>query len=91
MGTLRSSSTFASTSPYLGFGFDFTVLDKVGLNLDLGVLWQGEPDVTLTADGLLASDPTFLAALEDERVQLEDEVSDFKAWPVISIGFVYNF
>ena len=91
VGTLRSTSTFSSTSPYLGFGFDFSVAGKVGLNLDLGVLWQGDPDVSVAADGLLASDPTFLQSLEEERLELEDEVSDFKAWPVISLGFVYNF
>jgi hypothetical protein len=45
----------------------------------------------LSADGTLASDPGFQAALELEREQLEDEVSDFKAWPVISLGFVYKF
>ncbi len=91
VGTLQSVTSFSGTSPYVGFGYDFSVFGKVGMNLDLGVLWQGEPDVTLTADGLLASDPTFLNALESERLELEDEMSDFKAWPVISLGFVYNF
>ncbi|MDJ0940897.1 MAG: hypothetical protein QNJ00_14135 [Woeseiaceae bacterium] len=91
VGTLRSTSSFSSTSPYLGVGYDFTVMGKVGLNLDFGVLWQGEPTVTLTADGLLANDPTFLAAVEAERVELEDEVSNYKAWPVVSLGFVFNF
>lgn len=91
VGTLRSTTSFASTSPYLGIGYDFSVFGKVGLNLDFGVLWQGEPDVTLTSDGLLAADPTFLASLETERLELEDEVSDYKAWPVITLGFVYNF
>ena len=91
VGTLRSITSFSGTSPYLGVGYDFSVFGKVGLNLDFGVLWQGEPEVTLTADGLLASDPTFMTALENERLELEDEMSDFKAWPVVSLGFVYNF
>ena len=91
VGTLTSVTSFGSTSPYLGIGFDFSLAGKVGLNLDLGVLWQGEPDVTLEADGVLATDPGFLDALEIEREQLEDEVSDYKAWPVVSLGFVYNF
>ena len=33
----------------------------------------------------------FQAALESERQELEDEMSDFKAYPVLSIAFVYNF
>ena len=91
VGTLSSKTSFASTAPYLGIGYDFSLLGKVGLNLDIGVLWQGSPDVTLTADGLFAEDADFLASLESERQELEDEVKDFKAWPVISLGFVVNF
>ncbi len=91
IGTVSSTTSFSNTAPYFGFGFDFTVLNKVGLNLDFGVLWQDEPNVTMAATGLLASDPFFLAELESERQQLEGEMSNFKAWPVISLGFVYNF
>ena len=91
VGTLRSKTSFDSTAPYLGFGYDFTIMNRVGLNLDFGVLWQGDPEVTLTSDGLLASDPAFQAAMDSERQELEDEMSDFKAWPVVSLGFVVNF
>ena len=95
VGTLQSVTSFDSTAPYLGVGFDFEVFGKVGLNLDLGVLWQGEPSVTLEATGLetapAAIQDTLAAELETERLELEDEMSDFKAWPVISLGFVYNF
>lgn len=91
IGTLTSVTSFGSTSPYIGIGFDFTLAGKVGMNLDFGVLWQGEPEVTLEADGLLAQDPGFRDALLIERDQLEDEMSDFKAWPVVSVGFFYKF
>ncbi len=91
VGSLTSVVSFEGEAPYLGIGFDFTVLDKVGMNLDLGVLWQGEPQVTMQASGLLANDPTFLAAVEIERQQLADDMSSFKAYPVVSLGFVFNF
>ena len=91
IGTVSSTTSFSNTAPYFGFGFDFTLMNKIGLNLDFGVLWQDEPIVTMTSTGLLANDPAFLAELESERQELEDELSNFKAWPVISIGFVYNF
>lgn len=91
VGTLSSTTSFESTAPYLGLGFDFELFGKAGLNFDIGVLWQGEPEVALLADGLLATDPTFQASLEAERQQLEDDVSDFKAYPVISLSIVYNF
>ncbi len=91
LGTLSSDTTFSGTAPYLGFGFDFSLAGKVGLNMDFGVLWQGDPTVTMNATGLLANDPTFLASVETERQQLQDDMSSFKAWPVISLGVVFNF
>ncbi len=91
VGTLRSTTYFEDVAPYLGFGFDFNVFGKVGLNLDLGVLWQGEPSVTLTADGTLKDDPDFKDALAAERLELEAEFEDYKAFPVLSLGFSVNF
>lgn len=61
------------------------------MNVDFGVLWQGDPEVTLTADGALSGDPGFQAALEAERQEIEEDMSDFKAMPVLQIGFVYKF
>ncbi len=92
VGTLRSTTSFEDVAPYLGFGFDFNVFGKVGLNLDLGVLWQGEPSVTLTADGGSPVDPALFAdELEAERLELEAEFEDYKAYPVLSLGFSVNF
>jgi len=90
-GTLTSTTSWGSSAPYLGLGFDFELFGKAGLNFDLGVLWQGEPEVSLIADGTLFNDPTFQASLENERLELEDDMSNFKAYPVISLSFVYNF
>ncbi len=91
VGTITSTTTFGSTAPYLGFGYDFTVLGRVGLIFDVGVLWQGDPDVSVSADGPIATQQAFLDSLEAERLELEDEISDYKAWPVVSLGFVVNF
>lgn len=90
-GQLRSTTSFDSPSPYLGIGFDFELVNRLGLNLDLGVLWQGDPKVTLTADGSFSNDPTFQQRLEEERQELEKESEDFKVWPVISLGLHFNF
>lgn len=93
VGSLTSVTSFDGVSPYIGGGFDFSVMDRLGLSLDFGVLWQGEPKVSLTSDGALAliNDPGFLGDLEAERLELEEEVKDLKAYPVISIGFNFNF
>ena len=91
VGTVTARTYFSNTSPYVGVGYDFSLFGKVGMNLDFGVLWQGSPNVAIATDGILSGDPTFEASLEAERQELEDEFSDYKAWPVISLGFVVNF
>lgn len=91
IGTLTSTTTFNSTSPYFGIGYDFTIRGKLGMNVDVGVLWQDEPIVELTADGTLAGDPGFQASLEAERRELENEFKEFKVWPVLQLSVVYRF
>ena len=95
VGTVEGVVSFSSTSPYLGVGFDFELFGKAGLNLDFGLLWQGDPTITLTATGLESAPAQVQAllgeALEVEQAELEDEMNKLKAWPVISLAFVYNF
>ncbi len=91
IGTLTSTTIFANGAPYFGIGYDFAIGEKFGMNADIGVLWQGAPEVTLTADGALSGDPGFQAALEAERQQLQEDLSEFKAWPLLQLGFVYRF
>jgi hypothetical protein len=95
VGSLYSTTSFEDIAPYVGVGYDFELFGKVGLNLDFGVLWQGEPMVSLDATGLETAPPfvqlILEPALEIERLALEDEISDYKAWPVVSLSFVYNF
>lgn len=95
IGALRSTTSFDSTAPYAGVGFDFEVLGKAGLNLDFGVLWQGDPSVALEAtnwDNLSAVEQALLGpALAAEQAELQDEIADYKAWPVISLSLIYNF
>ena len=91
VGTVSGGVGFDDFAPYVGVGFDFEPFDKFGLNLDIGLLWQGEPGVALSADGTGAGNPAFDAALEVERQELEDDLSDYKAWPVLSLAFIYNF
>lgn len=95
VGALQSITSFGSTSPYVGVGYDFEVFGKFGLNLDFGVLWQGEPSVSLIATEFdsapQAIQDALGPALDAERLELENEISDYKAWPVVSLSFIYNF
>lgn len=91
VGTLQGLTTFEDVAPYAGIGFDFGLFGKVGLNLDLGVMYQGTPEVALMSDGLLADDPVFREALENERAELQEDVDKYKLYPVASVTFNVQF
>ncbi len=80
--------------PYFGIGWgnaaDDNTLDSpiaVGFSLDIGAFYQGSPDVFLTdSSGLV---PPADLALEQQL--LEDDLSDFKFYPVITVGIHIRF
>ena len=81
-------------SPYFGIGLGKKADSDDGLDvsIDFGMMYTytGSPKVSLTADGLLASDPTFMSDLaEEERIISSSEY--FKVYPVMSIGITYKF
>jgi len=91
VGTVNSSVSFDKTAPYLGIGADFRLANTLGLNFDVGVLWQGEPIVGMTASGPITLDPNFQAELAAETMQLQSALNNYKAYPVVSIGLSFNF
>jgi hypothetical protein len=78
-------------APYLGIGWgnaaDADATLPVGFSLDIGAFYQGSPDVFLTeSTGTVpASD---LAA---EAAQIEEDLSEFKFFPVITVGIHIQF
>jgi len=90
VGTLTGTLTFNSTAPYFGLGWGNRPGGTLGLSADIGVLYQGSPKLALSATGAL-SDPTLAADLERERQSAESDLSDFKWYPVVSLGLYYRF
>lgn len=81
-------------APYLGIGWgnaaDDNTLDlpiAVGFSLDIGAFYQGSPDVTLTDRTATVSAPNL--ALEAQ--QIENDLSDFKFFPVVTVGIHVRF
>ncbi|GAB4346598.1 MAG: hypothetical protein Kow0089_24010 [Desulfobulbaceae bacterium] len=93
VGSLTGTIDFNSVAPYLGVGYggSFADSDNWSFFLDIGVLFQGSPDVSYSANGPLASDPTFQARLEQERKELEDDLDEYEYYPVISMGLTWKF
>jgi hypothetical protein len=57
---------------------------------DLGVILQTF-DTTLSANGSAASSPEFQADLKKEQDDLQDDLDQFKIYPVLQFGVAYHF
>ena len=96
IGTLTAKVSFNKIAPYLGVGWGKRVRKGFGMTGDIGVLIQGSPKLEMTATGPI-TDPSnplhsqFTADLERERLSAQDDLSDFKMYPVLGIGLSYRF
>ena len=98
---------FKKFAPYVGLGFGNAMVGS-GLYgiFDIGVMFQGAPDVALAASGSatvtdsnglsrpvldLSSDPEVQDAVAQEQASLQDDLKDFKFYPVVNIGIGYRF
>ncbi len=93
VGTLTGRIDFDNIAPYLSFGVDTSSGKEKGFGFlfELGAIYQGSPDVSLSASGPIASNSAFQADLTKEENNLQDELDNFKFYPVIAIGLNYRF
>ena len=92
VGTLRADVDFPDFAPYIGVGWGNPVAfgKRWGFFMDLGVMFQRSPNVTVTAPGG-ANNPILANALRRERDNLEDELNRFRFYPVLQVGVSYQF
>jgi hypothetical protein len=96
INSLQGKMTFNTVAPYIGIGWGNPVATGKGwgITTDIGVLFQGNPRIdmsatcTLTAPGACTA---FNADLEAERARMESDLSNFIWWPVASIGITYQW
>jgi hypothetical protein len=83
---------FNSAAPYLGIGWGNAVASDKGwgFNVDLGVMFQGTPEVSLIPTGPNAG-LVPESELIKEQQKLQDDADDFKYYPVLSVGVSYRF
>ncbi len=86
---------FQPVAPYAGLGWRSNNGEPGwGFGLDLGVLFQGAPDVTnlrVNAPVNVNNDPRVIAYLANQEEEIEDELSWFQYYPVASLMLIYNF
>jgi len=85
LGNLSADVGFNRVAPYLGMGIGFVHQGTgIGYMLDIGVMYHGQPKVDLAAEGLL--EPS-----AEQGSVIENNLSWFTVYPVISIGLLYMF
>ncbi len=91
-GRLDGDVEFNPVSPYVGLGYVASLAGgRFLVGFDLGMLYQGKPDIDLRASGLLANDPVFVAELNREADQIEDDLEFLGFYPVVALSFVFRF
>lgn len=96
VGKINGKVDFNKIAPYVGIGWGRAGEKEKGWSVaaDVGVLLQGSPKTSLSASGCTADAATcsqFANDVARENGELRDEVSRFKAYPVLRIGISYKF
>jgi hypothetical protein len=90
LGTLTGVLDSSGRAPYVLVGFGRHTAAGVGLFLDLGLAFTGDPDVRLDAEGGTLSpdsNASFRSALDREAAAFEADMRGYlKLWPVLSLG-----
>lgn len=93
VGEVEAKLSWSGTAPYLGIGYGNAVRgSRLSLALDLGLMFTGSPSVRI--DGTVdnpALEDAFREDLERERADLQEEMSDARYFPVVSVGVSYRF
>ncbi|MBT5030848.1 MAG: hypothetical protein HOM55_00975, partial [Proteobacteria bacterium] len=58
---------------------------------DVGLVYHGNPKVSLSADGLLAGAPLGQALIAQEEAELQDDVDGYEWYPVVGLSVFYRF
>lgn len=84
-----------SAAPYLGIGYGRVSGAGVNFYADLGVMFQGTPQATLSANcGAFAGTAQCTNAQSQvaaEQARLEDKLKNVKYYPVLNVGLTIGF
>lgn len=86
IGSLVGGLATSESGPYAGIGWGHRSGRRLGLSLDLGMVYHGVPEVTLRATGPIADVPAFRSQLEQEIDEVSDLVSIARVYPVLNLG-----
>lgn len=92
VGTFTGRVAWKRVAPYLGIGWGSKAARETGFSMgfDLGVLFTGAPQVTLSASNS-SSDPALANDVAAAQASANQKASSYKLWPVIGVRIGYDF
>ena len=92
IGKLNSKADFNTLAPYLGVGYNgaFYAQDRLSFTCDVGVMFWGAPDITLSSS-MSKIVPGLEQSLKQEEKEIEDNLSYLQYYPVASMGVSWAF
>jgi len=98
VGSLQGTMAFNKVAPYIGIGWGKPAPYNRGwgMTTDFGVLFQGSPKTSLvaTCGSAIAGTASCTQLQSDaaaENTKLQNDLGNFKFWPVASIGISYQW
>ena len=86
---------FKKFSPTLLLGWGGKLKGGLHFGIEAGLMLQGSPKASVRSQGSslegTGAYQQFLAELQQEVDEAEDDAKDFKAWPVIQFHLSYRF
>lgn len=92
IGTISGRGETKNFAPQATLGYVGNVGSHLSIGLEAGALFQGAIRIRdFGSNGMLATDPTYIARLEQERVDVENDVDGYKIYPIAQIRLGYRF
>lgn len=93
ISSLQGTLSFNKVAPYIGIGWGNPVSKGKGWGLvsDIGVLFQGKPKVDLVVTCVTTCPAQLQTDAAAENTKLQNDLSGFRWWPVVSIGISYQW
>lgn len=90
IGQLTGKLKFERVAPYFGLGFNNPIKTKgrLGFFVDLGLMYHGTPKAVLTSTN---SFPELQQDIDQQMQETNDDIKDFKFFPVIQMGLSIKF
>jgi hypothetical protein len=95
VGTLNGQVDFKKYAPYAGIGYGRPIGTGLSLTFDLGAVFQGAPQATLSVSCGPAASAAQCAQIRGDvaaqQASLNDAIKNFRYYPVVTLGLAYTF